>query len=111
VTDIYFKNDTSFPISVAVTRYRPDICGGSGDWLVKGWWTIGPRSSQKIGPTNNATFYYYAEGGGHTWTGDFPSYVEQQAFAHCDNSTLGRRVGMLEINCNSYSTFTVSLYI
>lgn len=111
MTDIYFRNDTSFPIYVAITRYRPDICGGSSDWLVKGWWEIKPRSEQRIGPTNNAYFYYYAEGGGYVWIGDYPSYVEEIAFAHCENSTLGRRVGMREKYCNNYDTITVPLYI
>jgi uncharacterized membrane protein len=111
MTDIYFRNDTSFSIYVAIKRYEPGTCGGSGDWLVKGWWEIKPRSSQRIGPTNNSYFYYYAEGNGYTWSGDSISYVEQQAFAHCDNSTLGRRVGMREDNCDNYGTYTVPLYI
>jgi len=42
VTDIYFKNNTSSTVYVAIMRYAPDICNARGDWLVEGWWEIDP---------------------------------------------------------------------
>lgn len=128
MTDVEFRNDCPFTVSVAIRHYVPEcgIEGASGPikegasgpinpWKVEGWWNIAPGQTVFPISTPEPIFYYYAEGGGHTWSGSTGVYVRQKVFEICFQPTppdsSWRLVGMRQIDCNGYSTFTLPLYL
>lgn len=86
---IRLRNRCDVTIDVAVLYRTPD-----DRWLRRGWWNV--RPSQLV-TTDAATLsqyiYFYAEGGGHTWSGANSSnslsrYIVNHAFTQEEGGTL-----------------------
>lgn len=83
---VSFNNQFSATIQVAY-MFRDWGCQNTcGDrWNVKGWIILSPGERQvRSNPTENRYFFYYAEGGGRVWKGNYPAEVHRTGpFAKC----------------------------
>jgi len=85
---VYFHNNYTTTVWVAIMQYDTDACGGhGGDWATRGWWRIEPGQEVWAFSTTNEYCCAYAEAAdGAVWSGDYgPVYVYQHAFDSCVN--------------------------
>jgi len=112
---VHFHNSSGVKVVLAIMRFEPNACGGQGDWLVEGWWTINPGNEVFAFTTTNINSAYYAEdteGLGKMWNGNYPAYVINSAFSHCLNIVPpgSRKVGMRLLNTGRlFDDYTLTL--
>ena len=72
--DFTVCNKTGREVSVAIS---PRLAPGSSEWVVAGWWKVGPAACRTIGSYPRGFFYMHAQSGGTTWgKGDLNLCVE-----------------------------------
>ncbi len=84
---VYFRNNYSSRVWVAIMRFDPGACGSSGNWATEGWWSINPGGQIWPFSTSNRYACFYAEADdGRIWIGPYgPVYIYWDAFSSCIN--------------------------
>ncbi len=79
-------------------------------WVTQGWWTLDPHQ-EKPAPlvySQNATFYFYAEGDGKVWAGDDPNALSidivENPFTHLLGPIVGKNKRVVKAIRRDFST-------
>ncbi|MCP3139388.1 DUF1036 domain-containing protein [Pyxidicoccus xibeiensis] len=110
---VQFCNGTSVTIWTAYSWYDASCVPEDGSsWRKVGWWDLTPGQCKIVyGPAISNTFsYYYAEGGGLVWSGDFFTCTPWNAFNWCDNTcdASSRNLGYRELNTGGAQNYTLT---
>lgn len=111
---VQFCNGTSATIYTAYSWYQPSCASSDGSvWAKRGWWSLTPGQCKIVygSAIPNRYSYYYAEGGGRTWSGPYFSCTPYAAFNLCDNSCFNpsRNLGYRQLDTGSYTNYTLTL--
>jgi hypothetical protein len=84
---VYFHNNHSSTVWIAIMRYDPGACGSYGNWATEGWWGLNPGGTVWAFSTSNRYACFYAEADdGAVWAGSYgPVYIYWDAFSSCVN--------------------------
>jgi uncharacterized membrane protein len=111
-----FCNSYSTAIATCISFWEPEECGGDGNgWHNIGWYWVDPGTCRVVFRNDvddvNRNWYYYAEAAdGTKWAGDFPTYVKDEAFDHCDTppDTTMHQVGFRELDVDDADNYTLT---
>jgi uncharacterized membrane protein len=111
-----FCNSYSTAIATCISFWEPEECGGDGNgWHNIGWYWVDPGTCRVVFRNDvndvNRYWYYYAEAAdGTKWAGDFPTYVKDEAFDHCDTppDTTMHQVGFRELDVDDADNYTLT---
>jgi hypothetical protein len=111
---LYFHNKTSSTVWVVYAYHSPG-CEGGVNWTKKGWYKVSPAKTAKVwsGWAGGNKFFFYAEdNSGHSWAGQFFTFVPPSAFSWCWNtaSTNGKTVGFRKIHASNMD-YTINLIL
>src|ERR1700733_15856375 len=110
---VQFCNGTDVTIWTAYEWFAPSCSAEDGSvWEKEGWWGLTPGQCAIVyGPAiSNHFSYYYAEGGGLSWSGPFSTCGTNNAFDLCDNTcqSPGRTIPFRELDTGSASNYTLT---
>jgi uncharacterized membrane protein len=108
-----FCNGTSAAIWTTYEWYAPSCASEDGSvWQKRGWWSLNPGECKIVygGSLPSRYSYYYAEGGGRVWAGQYFTCTPSSGFDWCDNtcSTNSRNLGWRELDTGSASNYTLT---
>ena len=111
---VQFCNGTDVTIWTAYSWYDASCVPEDGStWAKEGWWELSPGECRVVyGPAiTNPYSYYYGEGDGVVWSGDFQTCTPETAFIDwCLNTcTTGSRIlGYRELYSGDAENYTVT---
>ncbi|MFY2559738.1 DUF1036 domain-containing protein [Corallococcus terminator] len=108
-----FCNATSATIWTAHSTYDSSCVPVDGStWRNVGWWGLTPGQCKIVygNAIPGSYIYFYAEGGGRYWGGEFVSCTPYAAFNLCDHSCTGnsRNLGYRQRNTGGAANYTVT---